>query len=252
MIFKKNEANAIKTGLLFDCGATEIITPISGPGLTDNEVNEPGDIAVTNIFSPESGEGLSSSEPVIIELTNFGESTVSNFEVSFSVNGIDPVFDEESPVISDLQDIESPNDPGECGAIIEWPEPESKDNCGPPSLESNYQPGGTFPVGETDVFYTATDVSGNQGEGGFTVTVLDTNPPNMNCPDDFEVNVNAQPFELTEAMPDGGSYSGTGVIDGVFNPADAGIGDHLITYSYENPESGCMYYCDFYITVTGG
>jgi hypothetical protein len=162
------------------------------------------------------------------------------------------VLDEEPPVLPPMPDLESPNDPDECGAELVWEPPVPADNCGVGSLESNFEPGMMFPVGLTDVIYTATDVHGNPGFTGFTVMVLDTEPPDMSCPDDLEVNINAPPFELTEATPEGGWYEGPGVSDGIFDPAVAGIGNHMITYNYNNPSSGCPYDCGFYITVIEG
>ncbi|MFD2246779.1 Ig-like domain-containing protein [Pontibacter ruber] len=50
--------------------------------------------------------------------------------------------------------------------------------------------------------------------------------------------VNASPLTLTGGYPAGGSYTGTGVENGVFNPAVAGIGKHTITYTYTNA-NGC-------------
>ncbi len=45
-------------------------------------------------------------------------------------------------------------------------------------------------------------------------------------------------FELTGGMPVGGEYSGTGVSNGWFDPAVAGVGSHEITYAYTD-ENGC-------------
>jgi hypothetical protein len=39
-------------------------------------------------------------------------------------------------------------------------------------------------------------------------------------------------FELTGGMPAGGEYTGSGCVDGWFHPDVAGLGDHMITYSY--------------------
>jgi hypothetical protein len=39
-------------------------------------------------------------------------------------------------------------------------------------------------------------------------------------------------FELSGGMPEGGVYSGSGVENGWFDPANAGLGTHKITYSY--------------------
>ncbi len=45
---------------------------------------------------------------------------------------------------------------------------------------------------------------------------------------------NADVFALTQGQPAGGTYSGTGVVGNTFNPAEAGVGTHLITYTYTN------------------
>lgn len=34
-------------------------------------------------------------------------------------------------------------------------------------------------------------------------------------------------------MPEGGIFSGSGVVDGLFTPSDAGVGNHIISYTYE-------------------
>lgn len=44
-------------------------------------------------------------------------------------------------------------------------------------------------------------------------------------------------FELTGGEPAGGTYSGTGVEDGWFDPSVAGLGDHVITYTYSDVSS---------------
>jgi PKD repeat protein len=57
--------------------------------------------------------------------------------------------------------------------------------------------------------------------------------------DAFEVAcVYWEPYALTGGMPEGGVYSGDGVTDGIFDPEEAGIGDHVITYTYTS-DDGC-------------
>ena len=47
------------------------------------------------------------------------------------------------------------------------------------------------------------------------------------------------PLTLSTGNPAGGTYSGTGVTAGQFNPAISGLGSHLLTYSYE-AANGCV------------
>ncbi len=56
------------------------------------------------------------------------------------------------------------------------------------------------------------------------------------------------PIELTGGLPEGGEYSGDYVTDGMFDPAAAGVGDHVITYTYAN-EAGCESYVEEILTV---
>jgi PKD repeat protein len=50
--------------------------------------------------------------------------------------------------------------------------------------------------------------------------------------------INWPAHELTEGFPEGGEYSGNGVVDGWFHPEVAGLGNHIITYHYTD-ENGC-------------
>ncbi len=59
--------------------------------------------------------------------------------------------------------------------------------------------------------------------------------PNVNLPGYVAVSISTPPFALTGGTPTGGTYSGTGVTNGVFSPAVAGIGIHTITYTYTDP-----------------
>lgn len=56
------------------------------------------------------------------------------------------------------------------------------------------------------------------------------------------------PFALTGGSPEGGEYSGTGVENGIFDPQIAGIGEHIITYYFED-ENGCSDLVEEIMTV---
>jgi PKD repeat protein len=50
--------------------------------------------------------------------------------------------------------------------------------------------------------------------------------------------VNNEPFTLSGGSPEGGTYTGDGVEDNVFYPEVAGVGEHIITYTYADT-NGC-------------
>ncbi|WP_430405764.1 HYR domain-containing protein [Fluviicola sp.] len=88
------------------------------------------------------------------------------------------VNDTEAPVFTNCpSDITVNNDPGVCGAVVNWIAPTATDNCSAVSLTSNYTPGDNFPTGTTTVIYTATDAAGNTFSCSFDVTVNDVEAP---------------------------------------------------------------------------
>ena len=46
------------------------------------------------------------------------------------------------------------------------------------------------------------------------------------------VCISAAPFALSGGLPNGGTYSGPGVSGGMFNPSVAGVGTHVLAYTY--------------------
>lgn len=101
------------------------------------------------------------------------------------------VNDVEDPVIACPQvDMNVNNDPGQCGAIVNY-DLDVTDNC--PGITETYSPpsGSFFPVGSTQVRLIATDDAGNADTCFFNVIVNDTEDPVMTCP--VEVIVQA-PF----------------------------------------------------------
>jgi hypothetical protein len=96
--------------------------------------------------------------------------------------------------------------------------------------------------------YTYTDPqTGCSASCIFYITVYPN--PTVNCPQNMSVCVNDLPFMLAGATPPGGVYSGPGVAGGQFSPAVAGVGNHVITYAYTDPQTGCSNSCSFNIIV---
>jgi hypothetical protein len=91
---------------------------------------------------------------------------------------------------------------------------------------------------------TVSDNSGCSGSSAYSITtVCGPNPTSLNglpalCD-------NGTPYSLTQGSPAGGSYSGTGVTAGSFDPA---AGTQTITYDYTDPY-GCAYSTSNTITV---
>ncbi|HNP94459.1 MAG TPA: PKD domain-containing protein [Cyclobacteriaceae bacterium] len=84
--------------------------------------------------------------------------------------------------------------------------------------------------------YSYADGNGCSGSASKQVTV--SNPPVVEAGSNFDICVNAAPFSLTGASPINGSWSGTGIIAGVFDPLAAGLGVHTLTYSFTDA-NGC-------------
>ena len=86
------------------------------------------------------------------------------------------------------------------------------------------------------------------GEVSNPLTV-DVNPtPQLSCPPDFSICIDAEGFTVSGATPTGGIYSGTGMVADNFLPDIAGEGVHEITYTYTDGNV-CEAECSFYITV---
>ncbi len=72
------------------------------------------------------------------------------------------------------------NDPGECGAIVNYPAPTFTGNCG--TVTASQASGTFFPVGTTTVVVTGERLDGTSDTCSFTVTVSDTESPVVSTP----------------------------------------------------------------------
>jgi len=106
-------------------------------------------------------------------------------------------------------------------------------------------------TGVYPITYTVTDPeTGCSNTCDFTFTVLAL--PVVTCPGEMQVNINATPFALTGGLPVGGTYTGDGVTNGIFDPAAAGLDFHSITYTVTDPTTMCTNHCFFDIEVISG
>jgi len=79
----------------------------------------------------------------------------------------------------------------QCSASVNWSVPLATD-CNLVSFTSTKSPGSLFPMGNTTVIYTATDLNNNKSTCSFNVTVKDIVPPViLNCPAPMTVSADA-------------------------------------------------------------
>ncbi len=97
------------------------------------------------------------------------------------------INDRELPTISCPANINKSNDPGECGANVDY-SASANDNCPDVVLSCTPPSGGTFSLGTANVKCVASDASGNKDSCQFTVTITDTEPPSITCSPDITVN----------------------------------------------------------------
>jgi len=114
-----------------------------------------------------------------------------------SCNQLVTVRDATSPAIQCVPDqtVVAVND--ECESDPVFFEVTATDNCstGAVTVVSFPASGSIFPVGTTDVLSTATDAAGNISTCTFSVTVLDTQPPDLVCPAPIDLEANAETCE---------------------------------------------------------
>ncbi|MGA3013767.1 MAG: choice-of-anchor L domain-containing protein [Bacteroidales bacterium] len=140
------------------------------------------------------------------------------------------------------------------GSIFSWTA-----TCGDPNI-SGYSAGSgptiTQPLNNTGttidtvtyhVFVTAIGCSSSQPKN-FKVAVAPVPQVSYTLCTDAITTTDAVPFTLKGGLPFGGTYAGTGVNAGQFNPGASGTGSKTITYSYTNMY-GCTNAATLNITV---
>jgi hypothetical protein len=145
------------------------------------------------------------------------------------------------------------------GAIITWVAPSATDNCGTPSISSNYNSGATFPMGITKVIYTATDAKGNKAECNFNVELvppsicdIDTTKPILsNCPANISLTTTVTTAIATWTAPTATDNCTTS--PSVLGTQNSGfafpIGISTVTYTATDAKSNSAT-CSFNVTVT--
>ncbi len=100
------------------------------------------------------------------------------------------VVDATAPILFAPADLALVADTGSCsrdGASVSLGTPTASDNCTGVTVTNNKP--ASFPIGDTDVTWTAIDGAGNTTQVVQKVTVYDANPPSVVAPPNIEVGV---------------------------------------------------------------
>ncbi len=141
-----------------------------------------------SVYGIRSDAGLM-TDPFPVGITTITWTAVDNFQnIDVCVSTVE-VIDNQPPVMTCPQDINTGNTPGYCHAYLYVPYPNATDNCTSVSVYgvrsdalTLYDP---YPIGTTTIIWTAYDMSGNSATCTQTITITDVENPSISCPNDI-------------------------------------------------------------------
>ena len=228
-----------------DAGICGAAVTFETPAGFDNS----GDVIVEQTAGLESGDVF----PVGTTTVTFTATDAAGNSVncSFTVT----VADDEAPVIDNMDNIILNTEDGICGAVADFNAPGATDNCEIESvlLTEGLEPGSVFPVGTTNVTYTATDTSGNTATSSFTITVNDNEAPVIECPGNVTVTVENGVTAVVvnyDAVTTTDNCEGTTVelTSGIASGEAFPVGETEVTYTVTDA-SGNSTTCSFTVIV---
>jgi len=162
----------------------------------------------------------------------------------------EPVFDdpnrEADCILTCPNDIWDVNDPGVCGAIVNYSIGYA--DCDPYTLDPNLPSGSEFPVGTTVITVTA-----GSETCSFSITVEDIEPPTLNCPADMLINLDpglCSAFVNYNVSGDDNCAPSISIvqIQGLSSGSEFPIGTTTNCF-VATDEAGNTNWCCFYVTV---
>ena len=139
-----------------------------------------------------------------------------------------------------------------CEAMVHWPLPMVTENCGSFTVTSSHNPNDNFPIGKTEVKYTASDSKGNVSTCMFNVTVKnDVLPVISNCPKDIVLKGNEMQMAHADwAVPTASTLCGDVTMTGSHEPGDFfPVGITKVQYKAVD-NGGNTAYCYFNVAVS--
>ncbi|MDO8367964.1 MAG: HYR domain-containing protein, partial [Saprospiraceae bacterium] len=222
-----------------------------------------GAVTVTQTTGPASGSTVNVGSPVTITY-KATDASGNMATCSFTVS----VVDEQLPTIScagsgDFVDVFT--NQGNCSHTVNNNALNASvtDNCPGVTMVNNYTGtsslnGAVFPIGNTNVIWTATDAAGNVTTCLSRIRVIDNDEPTVaTCPANINQATNQGDCEATViyALPtfndncDGNGLSGT-LIAGLVSGSSFPVGVTTVTYQYVDNANNGPATCSFTVTVT--
>lgn len=102
------------------------------------------------------------------------------------------VYDVEKPVITCHPLVTVYTSSTSCSANATYPPPTATDNCGYSVIEKLFGPssGASFPLGQTTIYFRATDFHNNTNDCGTIIRVIDRTVPTIICPPNITSSTN--------------------------------------------------------------
>jgi len=144
-----------------------------------------------------------------------------------------------SATVNALPTVTAGNDLGTCASVTNLNLTGGTPNGGTwsgPGVTGNTFNATVAGIGTSVVTYTYTDANGCTNSATRNVTV--TSSPTVAAGSDQAVCYNTPAFTITGGSPAGGTWSGTGVFNNIFDPTQSGLGTFVVTYTFNNG-AGC-------------
>lgn len=173
-------ADITKTALPGKCGF-----PVNYPLPTASTDCGSANVTLESGLEPEEMFPLGETTVTYKATSEYGSTATCSFRVR--VDG------QNLPTIQCPAPISVNTDPGECTAVVQYPDATGNLTCGTADVQRVEGPGSgeAFPVGATTIAYRASDQSGKSANCKFTLTVRDAERPKIDCPSDITVRAHS-------------------------------------------------------------
>lgn len=228
-----------------DSGICGAIVSWTAPTVTDNCPNP----TISQISGLTSGSLFPSGTSTIVYVAT--DANGNSDTCSFTVT----VTDSENPVILNCPaNLILDNSPGKCGAFVNWIAPTATDNCPGVVVTQvlGQAIGSLFNTGVSIIRYIATDAAGNTDTCTFSITITDTEPPQIaNCPQNITQSNDPNQCNAVVAwtLPDVTDNCPGVIWTSTHNPGDVfPLGTTSVTYIATDIQ-GLTDTCTFTVTV---